>query len=191
MWSRLFLYAGLRYFSEMNDFEKRLTGGHPNSLGNTIEVVDEVLEQAELFDELFNCYFSSDEIVRLRVSNAMKRICKVKPNSLIPYIDRFISEIAKIDQPSTKWTIAQLFEMLDSELSQKQLEQAKRIVKENLVSESDWIVLNNSMETLGKWSKSDTELAKWLTPQLERLAKDERKSVSKRASKLLAVTTNK
>lgn len=175
----------------MNDFEKRLTGGHPNSLGNTIEVVDEVLEKAELFDELFNCYFSSDEIVRLRVSNAMKRICKVKPNYLVPYIDRFISEIAKIDQPSTKWTIAQLFEMLDSELSQKQLEQAKRIVKENLVSESDWIVLNNSMETLGRWSKSDAELAKWLTPQLERLAKDERKSVSKRASKLLAVTTNK
>ena len=56
----------------MKNFEQRLTGGHPNSLGNTIEVVNEVLKDEKLFDELFNCYFSRDEIVRLRVSNAMK-----------------------------------------------------------------------------------------------------------------------
>jgi len=58
----------------MNDFEKRLKGGHPNSLGNTIEVVEEVLAKNDLFNELFNCYFSNDEVVRLRTSNAMNFI---------------------------------------------------------------------------------------------------------------------
>ena len=73
--------------------EHRLTGGHPNSLGNTIEVVEEVFENHELFDELFNCYFSDDEVVRLRTSNAMKRVCKHDKTMLVPYIDRFLTEI--------------------------------------------------------------------------------------------------
>ena len=168
----------------MRDFEERLKGGHPNSLGNTIEVVEEVLSDEALFDELFNCYFSTDEIVRLRVSNAMKRICKVHPHYLLPYLDRFLHEISKIDQPSTKWTIAQLFEMLDAHFSEKQLQLAKSVVKNNLENEPDWIVLNCSMETLDKWSKTDRELYDWLTPQLERLSQDKRKSVSKRANKI-------
>mgnify|MGYP001359304488 FL=1 len=46
----------------MKNFETRLQGGHPNSLGNTIEVVNEVLAENALFNELFECYFSPDEI---------------------------------------------------------------------------------------------------------------------------------
>lgn len=169
----------------MRNFEQRLTGGHPNSLGNTVEIVEEVLANQDLFEELFNCYFSENEIVRLRVSNAMKRICKEKPDYLVPYIGRFLDEIALINQPSTKWTLAQLFEMLDKHFTPRQLEQAKSIIKHNLETESDWIVLNNSMETLAKWGKTDAELANWLVPHLVRLSKDTRKSVSKRATRLL------
>ncbi len=169
----------------MVDIESKLKGGYPNSLGNTIEVVNSILEKEQHFDELFNCYFSDDEIVRLRVSNAMKRICKEKTEYLLPYIDRFIKDIAKIDQASTKWTIAQLFSMLEANFSLEQLTKAKEIVKQNLATETDWIVLNTSMETLAHWAKDDTELHSWLVPHLERLSKDKRKSVSKKASKLL------
>ena len=170
----------------MRDFETRLTGGHPNSLGNTIEVVEEVLAENDLFDELFNCYFSTDEIVRLRVSNAMKRLCRADKSLLIPYIDRFLNEISQIDQPSTKWTLANLFELLDKDFSPQQFVSAKSIIKKNLADETDWIVLNNSMETLAKWSKADEALKDWLYPHLERLSDDSRNSVSKRAKKLLA-----
>jgi len=169
----------------MPNFEQQLTGGHPNSLGNTIEVVDKVLTENTLFEELFHCYFSEDEIVRLRVFNAMKRICKVESELLLPYIDRFLDEIALIDQPSAKWTLANLFEMLDDEFTPQQFASAKSIIKKNLVEESDWIVLNNSMETLAKWAKSDEALNTWLLPQLEILQDDPRKSVSKRAKKIL------
>jgi len=148
----------------MRDFETRLTGGHPNSLGNTIEVVEEVLAESDLFDELFNCYFSTDEIVRLRVSNAMKRLCRADKSLLIPYIDRLLNEISQIDQPSTKWTLANLFELLDKDFSPQQLVSAKSIIKKNLAEETDWIVLNNSMETLAKWSKADNALKDWLYP---------------------------
>ena len=169
----------------MTNFEERLTGGHPNSLGNTVEVVEEVLVENELFNELFNCYFSNDEIVRLRTSNAMKRVCKVNKPLLIPYIDRFLSEISKIDQASTQWTLSQLFEMLEKDMSNGQIKQAKEIMKNNLANHNDWIVLNQTMNTLTKWSKKDENLKLWIIPHLERLTSDTRKSVSGRAQKML------
>ncbi|UOY07265.1 hypothetical protein L0P88_01630 [Muricauda sp. SCSIO 64092] len=104
----------------MNDFESRLKGGHPNSLGNTIEVVTEALTDHNLFNELFECYFSDDAEVRLRVSNAMKRICKAQKALLLPYIDRFLDEISKIDQPSTQWRLSQLFMQLEKDMTHDQ-----------------------------------------------------------------------
>ena len=168
----------------VSNFEERLTGGHPNSLGNTVEVVGEVLSQPEQFEELFNCYFSQDEVVRLRVSNAMKRICKENQSLLIPYLDRFLNEISEIDQASTQWTLAQLFQLLEKEMSAPQIAQAKAIMRRNLAQHEDWIVLNQTMQTLAEWAVVDPELKAWLKPQLSRLQTDTRKSVAKRAAKL-------
>ncbi len=169
----------------MRNFETRLTGGHPNSLGNTIEVVEEVLSNPSLFEELFNCYFSNDEVVRLRTSNAMKRICKVQKDMLLPYMNRFLEDISKINQASTQWTLASLFNLLDKDMSEDQIASAKEIMKHNLEFHNDWIVLNTTIDALGKWSRKDEALKAWIIPHLQRLSKDERKSVSKRATKEL------
>lgn len=50
----------------INSFEQKLTGGHPNSLGNTVEVVDIILADKKRLDELYQCYFSDDAVVRLQ-----------------------------------------------------------------------------------------------------------------------------
>ncbi|MCH2080832.1 MAG: hypothetical protein MK226_00510 [Saprospiraceae bacterium] len=173
----------------MQNFEDRLKGGHPNSLGNTVEVVEEVLAEPSYFNELFECYFSDDEVVRLRVSNAMKRICRAEKPILVPYIDRLLDEISQIDQASTKWTLANLFALLQKDMTTEHLAKAKTIMKDNLAHHNDWIVLNNTMETLGTWAKKDEELKKWIIPHLERLEKDERKSVRKRAKKIQLLLT--
>lgn len=170
----------------MRNFEERLKGGHPNSLGNTVEIVDEVLVENALFDELFNCYFSTDEVVRLRTSNAMKRICKEKDSILVPYVDRFLNEISKINQASTQWTLAQLFGMLEKKMTDAQIEKAKSILKVNLANHNDWIVLNQTMEVLTNLAKQDLALKNWMMPQLERLSVDKRKSVAAKAFKMSA-----
>ncbi|OEK00253.1 hypothetical protein BFP97_01430 [Roseivirga sp. 4D4] len=155
-------------------------------MGNTVEVVEEVLSNPTRFEELFNCYFSNDEVVRLRTSNAMKRICKAKKSILIPYIDRFLNEISSIDQASTQWTLASLFLLLEKDMSEDQIASAKEIMKRNLAFHNDWIVLNTTIDALGKWSKKDSALKQWILPHLTRLSKDSRKSVSKRAAKELS-----
>ncbi|NJO81445.1 MAG: hypothetical protein HC828_00920 [Blastochloris sp.] len=167
-------------------FEDMLTGGHPNSLGRTIEVVDIVFDNRKKLDELYNCYFSDDEVVRLRTSNALKRVAREKPEWLVPYIDKLINVISKIDQASTQWTLANLFETLSTDMTPVQMKKAKEILKRNLESHDDWIVLNNTMQTLGAWASADTKLKDWLIPHLDKLSSDSRKSVSGRAKKLIA-----
>ena len=170
----------------MQNIEKQLKGGHPNSLGNTVEVVSQVLKQPDLFKELFQCYFSDDEVVRLRVSNAMKRIAKENQGLVIPYLDRFLNEISLIDQASARWTIAQLFLMLDKQMTPPQLKSAKEILLTNLRESDDWIVLNMTMETLANWAIKDNKLKAELLPRLKQLKNDPRKSVCSKAAKKLA-----
>ena len=164
-------------------FEEMLAGGHPNSLGRTVEVVDLVLAAPDRFAELFDCYRSDDAVVRLRVSSAMKRIEAERHDLLVPFIDRLIEEVGALDQPSAQWTLAQLFRRLEDDLDPGQRRAAKALVKRNLATHDDWIVLNVSIDTLTHWAEADAELRDWLLPHLDRLAGDARKSVAARARK--------
>lgn len=166
-------------------FEEKLTGGHPNSLGNTVKVVEEVLSETEKLEELYLCYFLDDEVVRLRTSNAWKRVARSDINLFVPFIDCFIKEISKIDQASTKWTLANLFEYSEQLLTGKQKEEAIKVLKKNLKNESDWIVLKNTATTLGTWAQNDKKLKKWLKPHLKKLSKDPRKAVSGASKKII------
>ncbi len=171
----------------MSNFEQLLTGGHPNSLGNTQEVVDQVLADRQKLEELYQCYFSHDEVVRLRTSSAMKRICKEHPKWLVPYLDKLLAVISQIDQASTQWTLAILFNGLAPEMSESQWHTAKEHLKHNLAHHQDWIVLNTTMDTLGQWAKEDRQLRNWMFPHLQRLKQDDRKSVARKAEKTMTL----
>lgn len=174
----------------MPKFEEKLTGGHPNSLGNTEAVVEEVLANPDYFDELFHCYFSENEVVRLRTSNAMKRIAKANKALILPYLDRLLTEVSTINQASTQWTLAQLFHLLKKDMTPLQIQQAQYIMQQNLAHQNDWIVLNMTMKTLGEWAQKDVALKNWLLPHLLRLSTDRRQSVSNKANKLLETLEN-
>ena len=166
-------------------FEDMLTGGHPNSLGRTIDVVESVLTDDTRIAELFACYQSADEVVRLRVSNALRRVQAERPDLIVPLIDPLIEQIGALDQPSAQWTLPKLFEGADSQMSPDQKRAALDLVKRNLANHDDWIVLNNSIDYLALRAARDPGLNAWLIPHLERLSSETRKSVAKRAQKAL------
>ncbi|NKB50662.1 MAG: hypothetical protein GKR97_00290 [Rhizobiaceae bacterium] len=166
-------------------FEQMLSGGHPNSLGRTEEVVDLVLNDEKRLAKLYQCYFSADEVVRLRVSSAFKRITAKHPQWTMQYMDGLLSEVAEIDQASTQWTLAILFEQTQALMSAAQTAKALQIMKHNLAVHHDWIVLNTTMNVLANWAKNDVDLEQWMRPHLKRLSKDSRNSVSRKAAKLI------
>ena len=166
-----------------------LTGGHPNSLGRTEEVVALVLGDKASLKALFDCYQSDDEVVRLRVSSAFKRIFRTKPAWFRGYIDRFQKLIPRLRQPSAEWTLAQLHLELREQLSTEQKTNAVRLTKKQLDESSDWIVIIQSINLLEHWARQDKRLRSWLTKRLQVLMDDGRKSVSKRAHKSFRLLT--
>lgn len=71
-------------------------------------------------------------------------------------------------------------------MTDEQLSKAIEIVKRNLEAEDDWVVLKNSMDTLGKWVMKDDQLKAWLLPHLDRLSQNPRKVVARTAEKVRA-----
>ena len=167
-------------------FESMLSGGHPNSLGRTVEVVERVLRDKNRLTRLFDCYQNADPVVRLRTSNALKRICRVQPEWLLPFVDQLIRQVSVIDQASVQWTLATLFLLLEPGMEPAQKKAARRILKNNLEHHKDWIVLNTTMDTLAAWAEDDARLKNWLLPQLHRLEGDKRGSVARKAAKISA-----
>lgn len=169
----------------MDPFESMLSGGHPSSLGRAVDVVDAVLADRSRLAVLYQCWFSDDEVVRLRVSGAMKRVTIAQPSWTMDFMDGLQSDVAAIDQASTQWTLALLFDLIVDLLSQQQWARAVEIMEDNVAHHSDWIVLSNSMKVLRKWAADDAQLAAWLRPHLHRLADDKRRTVARNACKVL------
>lgn len=169
----------------INAFETMLTGGHPNSLGNTEKVASVVLADSARMQDLYDCYNSEDEVVRLRVSSAFKRIAKAQPEWMLSYVDQFIQRSETLKQPSFQWSFAQIMSEIDTLLSTEQRQAVIATLKTNLETSDDWIVLNMTMEALTKQVNNDPTIATWLKPHLTKHAKDTRKSVSTRAKKYL------
>lgn len=171
-------------------FPDMLRGGHPNSLGRTVEVVEQVLDMPERIGELFEAYHDEDPVVRLRVSSAFKRIEKGNHDLMVQHLDEFLDHVIELPhlgaQPSAQWTVAQICLALTQDLSGEQYARAKAHLMSNLETMNDWIVLAQTMETLSHWAVTDRDLAQWVKPRLELRVEDPRPAVNKKAGKSLA-----
>lgn len=168
----------------VESLEGRLSGGHPNSLGNTVSVAQDVIANRLLLPELIGTYSSEDEVVRLRVSSALKRVAWAKPEWVHHELDAVLDWVVALQQPSAQWTIAEILLTLGPMLSSSQRTKATNIMKSHLSASKDWIVLIKTMETLADWATTDAALRGWLLERLGELGKESRKSVAQKARRL-------
>lgn len=150
-------------------------------------VVELVLADHTLLDDLLDTYASDDEVVRLRVSNALKRIAQAEPEWVHRRFSRLIEQVSEIDQASTHWSLAQIFLVIQDLLTVHERDQAVGLLQRNLLRFDDWIVLNQTIETLGQWARRDAALRDWLMPHLVDFANESRKSIAGRARKHLGI----
>ncbi len=160
-----------------------LSSRHPNNLCRTVEIVERVLADHSRLCELFACYQSTQEVVRLRGSNTTKRIANVESSVVVPFIDRLTKEMSELEQVFAQWTLGALFRQLQNDMSAAQRSAAEIVMWRNPALHRDWIFLNETKQTLGQWANKSPELAIWMTPHLERLSGDNRKSVAGKAKR--------
>jgi hypothetical protein len=96
-------------------FADMLKGGHPNSLGRTEEVVGIVVADRAQLEELFATMGHPDEVVRMRVADALEKICREQPRWFVAHVDRLLGDHGRIEQPSVQWHVGQMLQQLRSD----------------------------------------------------------------------------
>lgn len=167
-------------------FAEMLTvGGKSNSLGRVNEVIDLVLRDKPRIDELYDCLFDDDAWLRMRAADALEKVCRQHPDWIVPYIDRFSTELATSGQASIQWHLAQIYAQVELTDSQKlfAISWLKRLLSTTQV---DWIVAANAMITLVQFTKDGSfpmaEMSRLLKVQQHHTSN----AVIKRANKWLA-----
>jgi hypothetical protein len=177
----------MRYDRGMSEklAEMLTAGGHANSLGRVNEVIESVLNHKLRLNELYECLFNDDPWVRMRAADAIEKVCRVHPDWLLPYIEKFAAELSTSNQPSIQWHLAQMYKQVDLTSEQKRF--AIGWLKELLSSkEADWIVAANAMDTLAAFTKGGSFSVAEMISLLEIQQQHKSKSVVRRANKLLA-----
>ena len=160
-----------------------LSGGDPRSLHGVEQVIAAALADPGALEALFECLFCDDAVVRMRAGDALEKIARIRPELLAPFT-RLLSDVADVDQPSIQWHLAQI--LTEIELTPQQRPAAIAILKRNVERYEDWIVLNLTLQALAHFARDDPALLRELVPILRRHQADTRKSVAKRATRLLA-----
>lgn len=159
-------------------------GGKSNSLGRADEVINHVLKDPSRLNELYRCLFEDDAWLRMRAVDSLEKICRIHPEWLEPYVDRFSSELTASTQPSIQWHLAQMYREI--KLSDAQKRFAIDWLKGLLSStEVDWIVSANAMDTLAQFTKDGSVPKSELVQLLKIQQQHKSKAVVKRATKLL------
>lgn len=159
-------------------------GGKSNSLGKVNEVIELVLNDRTRLDELYNCLFDEDAWTRMRAADVLEKICRQHPDWLLPYVDKFSSDLATSSQPSIQWHLAQIYGEVD--LSPEQKHFAINWLKHVLSSKDvDWIVAANAMDTLAQFAKDGSCPVADIVPLLKIQQNHKSNAVIKRATKLL------
>ncbi|MEO1746975.1 MAG: hypothetical protein AAFR13_10675, partial [Pseudomonadota bacterium] len=123
--------------------------------------------------------------VRMRAANGMKRVFKERPEWFGAYVERMLTSIAASKQPSSRWTLSQLWLEHRDRLTPSQHDAAREYLIKTLKEHDDWIVLNMTMKTLQSFVKDTPSLVPRIEMRVRMLAEDRRKSVANGARKLL------
>lgn len=171
-------------FSEMLQ-----VGGKTNSLGRAEEVIAIVLQDKSSLDELYTSIFHEDSWVRMRAIDSFEKICRIHPEWITSYIDRFSKELSTNPQASIQWHIAQMYKELPLTAPQKNF--AIQWLKKLLAShEIDWIVSANAMDTLAYFTREKEVTPKEFVSLLNVQQKHKSPAVRKRADKFLKEFNN-
>jgi hypothetical protein len=164
--------------------EALLTGGDPRSLRSATIVIDSASRQPGRLAELVQCVFSPDEVIRMRASDALEKICRAHPGLLRPFVPRLLGQMSRIEQASVQWHLAQI--LTEVELDEAERAAAITILEHNLDTSGDWIVTNLTLQALATFARTSPAARARLIERLHHYQDSPYKSVASRARKLLA-----
>ncbi len=171
----------------MSNILQKLKGGDLRSIGRSEEVVQDILQNPDLFSEVFEGMLNDDPIVRMRSADAVEKVSLKHPEYLHPYKRVLIEEIAKIEQQEVKWHVAQMLPRLN--LNSKERPVVFDILLKYLDDRSR-IVKTFSMQALADLAEKDITLRPKVIQILEDLIRTGSPAMKSRGKKLITKLLN-
>jgi hypothetical protein len=166
----------------MRETITKLKGGDRRSLGKTNEIVEEVLDHPEIFEELVAGLFEPDPVVRMRSADAMEKVTRVAPELLAPWKGAILQFAPLAADKEVRWHLAQMFSRL--KLTSSEREEALATVMLYL-EDARSIVKTFSMQALADLSSFDDELLDRAIRIIERLTETGTPAMKSRGRMLL------
>jgi hypothetical protein len=160
-----------------------LSGGNRTSLGRTHEVVADVLASPLKFSALMACLAEEDPVLRLRASDAIEKISRLKPEWLAPFKLQILGIAGRVDQIEVRWHMAQILPRLN--LTPRERTVAIDILFDYLQDRSS-IVKTHAMQAFADFAASDSKLKTKVLPLLEELTQIGTPAMRARGRKLLS-----
>jgi hypothetical protein len=166
----------------MKNIIEKLKGGDFRSIGNSNEVVEEVLNNPVLFDAVFKAMLNEDPLVRMRAADAVEKITRDYPEYLQPYKTDLVKNVAAVNQQEVRWHTAQMIPRLI--LTKEERTTSAEILFRYLEDDSK-IVQTNALQALADLSTGDVVFRQKVFQVVEKLTKTGSPAVKNRALKLL------
>jgi hypothetical protein len=162
---------------------KKLLGIDRRSIGNSNDVVSDVISDPSLFEIVFKGMSYDDPILRMRCADVVEKVTIRHPEYLVPYKRTLINEVSKINQQEVRWHVALLFSRLV--LTNGDRKEVLKILYGYLKDKSK-IVKTFSMQALADIAGQDESLKPGIIHKLEVLTQEGSPAMKSRGTKLLS-----
>nr|VFK25690.1 MAG: hypothetical protein BECKMB1821G_GA0114241_101531 [Candidatus Kentron sp. MB]VFK29676.1 MAG: hypothetical protein BECKMB1821I_GA0114274_101130 [Candidatus Kentron sp. MB]VFK74867.1 MAG: hypothetical protein BECKMB1821H_GA0114242_101130 [Candidatus Kentron sp. MB] len=125
----------------------RLHGGDLRSIGAAGEIVAEIGNKQDLFDEVFSGIYSDIPVVRMRSADVIEKVARKHPHLLRKHKEAILSRWDEYQQKEVKWHIALLVSYLELNSRDRQFVVA-RLTNWLMDKQESRIVRVNAMEGL-------------------------------------------
>ena len=170
----------------MNSIVRKLRKGDLRQKGKSEEVVTDVLKKPQLFRHVVAGILDTEPGVRMRASDAVEKITRLRPGLLHPYKKDFLDVFAMIDQKEVRWHLAQILPRL--ELTKKERQQVFNLFVSFLDDDSR-IVKTFAMQGLADIAEVDHSYLPHVVKIVERLMTSGIPAIQSRGKKLLPQLT--
>jgi len=170
----------------MNSIIRKLKEGDLRQKGKSEEVVSDVLKKPQLFRDVVAGILDAEPGVRMRASDAVEKITRLRPGLLHPYKKDFLDVFATIDQKEVRWHLAQILPRL--ELTKKERQQVFDILVSFLDDDSR-IVKTFAMQGLADIAEMDRSYLRRVVKIVKGLMASRIPAIQSRGKKLLPQLT--
>jgi len=166
----------------MNDLLKLLKGGDLRSDGAAEEVSEDIIQNTELFDLLFEGLYEKDEVVRGRTAHALEKVSRAHPELFKGQIYELIKIARNDDIPFVKWHLAMIFANIDLSVDERKdvISTLFYLLDDKSVFVKSWSI--SSLTIIALENPDEKEV---IIFRLNKLADNKSAAVQKRAIKAL------